>query len=230
MKNILIVGGTSGIGNAIAKQLNSDHQLFISGRKSHNLDGMDANFIQWNSNDDFEISTLPEIIHGLVYCPGTINLKPLSRLTEEDLLEDYKVNVVGAFKVIKALLPNLRKAKGSSIVLFSTVASNTGMPFHASIAAAKGGLQSMGLSIAAELAKAQIRVNSIAPSLTDTPLAENLLSTEAKQEASAARHPLNKVGSANELASMAAYLLSDQAGFITGQIFGVDGGIGRLKT
>jgi len=229
MKNILIIGGTSGIGNAVANQLNGKHQLYITGRTRKNLDHLNTNYIEWNAENELETTLLPEEIHGLVYCPGTINLMPISRLTEDHLLDDYKVNVIGAFKVIKALIPKLRKAKGSSIVLFGSVASNTGMPFHASIAAAKGALQSMGLSLAAELAKAQIRVNTIAPSLTDTPLAKDLLATEAKRDASAARHPLNKVGSSQELASMAVYLLSDQAAFITGQTFGVDGGMGKLK-
>jgi 3-oxoacyl-[acyl-carrier protein] reductase len=229
MKNILIIGGTSGIGNALVTSLNKSSHLFITGRENKNLSGMEHQFYKWNTDEVFDPSFLPDELHGLVYCPGTINLKPINRLTEDDLLQDYQINVVGAFKVIKAVLPKLRKAKGSSVVLFSTVAANTGMPFHASIAAAKGGLQSFGLSLAAELANARIRVNVIAPSLTDTPLANTLLSPESKQEASKARHPLNRVGSAHELASMAKYLLSDDAAFITGQIFGVDGGIGTLK-
>lgn len=229
MKNILIIGGTSGIGNALVCALAEDHNLIVTGREEKNLEGVNAQFIQWDTSSDFNVDSLPEEIHGLVYCPGTINLKPISRLTEEDFQHDFDINVIGAFKVLKAVLSKLRKAKGSSVVFFSTVASNTGMPFHASIAAAKGALQSMALSLAAELAKMKIRINTIAPSLTHTPLAGDLLANDAKKEAAAARHPLNKYGTAEELASLAQYLLSDHAAFITGQTFGVDGGIGSLK-
>ncbi len=230
MQNILIIGGTSGIGNAIANQLNGQANLFITGRTEKNIAHLsNSQFTNFNAAEELNTSFLPEQIHGIVYCPGTINLKPFNRLTADDLITDFTINVVGAFKVIKACLPNLKKAEKSSIVLFSTVASNVGMPFHASIAAAKGALQSMAIAMAAEFANNGIRVNTIAPSLTDTSLASSLLANDDKKKAAAERHPLKKIGSATELASLAVYLLSSNAAFITGQIIGVDGGMGKLK-
>ncbi len=230
MKNILIIGGTSGIGGEIVNMMAKDYQLFVTGREKKGVpDASNIYYQNYDIKNDFPTDMLPEELHGVVYCPGTINLKPLNRYTEQDFADDYYINVIGAFKVIKACLPQLRKAKQSSVVFFSTVASNTGMPFHASIAAAKAGLQGLSISMAAEFATAGIRVNCIAPSLTDTPLASALLATPEKQAASAERHPLKKIGSKEELASLAVYLLSKNAAFITGQIIGVDGGIGSLK-
>jgi len=229
MKNILIVGASSGIGAALKSKLEaSGFQVFTAGRKDVSSSG----HIQFdaNSSDPFIYPTdWPVELHGLVYCPGTINLKPISRLTKIDFLADFQVNVLGFVGILQACLPALKRANGASVVVFSTVASNIGLGFHASIAAAKGGLQAMAISLASELAPNQIRVNVVAPSLTDTPLAHSLLSTPEKVESSAKRHPLNRVGTVNDMASAAEYFLSENASWITGQVLVIDGGMSKLK-
>jgi NAD(P)-dependent dehydrogenase (short-subunit alcohol dehydrogenase family) len=172
---------------------------------------------------------LPDALHGLVYSVGSINLKPFNRLTKEDFINDYLLNVVGAAQIIQQALKALKQARQSSIVLMSTVAAKAGMGYHASIAAAKAGLEGLAISLAAELAPSNIRVNVVAPSLTDTPLAGNLLSTPEKREQAAKRHPLGKYGKADDVANAVRFLLSDESNWITGQILGVDGGLGNLK-
>ncbi len=232
-KNIIVVGGTSGIGLAVARQLQSQGaNVTVASRKnSDELQASGIRHIALDTTQDIGALTaeLPEALHGVVYCPGTINLKPFTRLTEEDFLQDWRVNFMGAVKVLQAAVPNLKKAQGASVVLFSTVAAGTGMNFHASIASAKGALEGLTRSLAAEFAASRIRFNAIAPSLTDTPLAGNLLATPEKREASDKRHPLGRVGTAEELAKMAVFLLSDDAAWITGQIMHVDGGMSALK-
>lgn len=230
MKNIIIIGATSGIGNALVQQLNTKVSLYLSGRTHKNLDAIShQHFAQQDVTNSPDYTWLPEQIDGLVYCPGTINLKPFHRLTEEDYLHDFQVNVAGAVSVLRAALPALKKSGSASVVLFSSVAAQTGMPFHASIAISKAGVEALGKSLASEWAVHGIRVNVIAPSLTATPLAENLINTPEKKEASAKRHPLKRIGSAAEIASLAAYLLADEAAFITGQVITADGGLGSLR-
>lgn len=230
-KNILIVGGSSGVGLALAAQLSaSQAHLFTASRTEP--PGLDrGTYLPLDVEQPVgeALAALPETLHGLVYCPGTIHLRPFNRLTEQEFLKDFRVNVLGAVNVIQACLPRLKGAQGASIVLFSTVAAKTGMNFHASIATAKSGLEGLALSLAAELSGSRIRVNVVAPSLTDTPLAKNLLASDEKREASNKRHPLGRIGTPEEVASVAAFLLSDQASWITGQILGVDGGLGNLK-
>jgi NAD(P)-dependent dehydrogenase (short-subunit alcohol dehydrogenase family) len=164
----------------------------------------------------------------LVYFPGSINLKPFRGLKESDFLNDFNINVLGAIKSIQTYTPNLQLSDKASIVLFSTVAVQTGMPFHASIAVSKGAIEGLTRSLAAEFAP-KIRVNCVAPSLTHTPMAERLLSTPEKIEASANRHPLKKIGEPKDLANMVEFLLSENASWITGQIMHVDGGMGSIK-
>lgn len=175
------------------------------------------------------LSDLPLLLDGLVYFPGTITLKPFHRLTAEDFLHDFKVNCLGAAAAIQAALPALKSAPAASIVLFSTVAVAQGMAFHASIAAAKAAVEGLAKSLAAELAP-RIRVNAIAPSLTDTPLAGNLLNSDAKMEASAKRHPLQQVGDPDDIARLVAFLLSPESRFMTGQILRPDGGLSSVRT
>lgn len=165
----------------------------------------------------------------MVYFPGSISLKPFHRLTTEDFLHDFRVNCLGAVAAIQAALPALKAAPHASVVMFSTIAASQGLSFHASIAAAKGAVEGLTLSLAAELAP-KIRVNAIAPSLTDTPLAGALLNTDAKKEASAKRHPLQQVGNPEDVAQLVAFLLSDASKFFTGQILHPDGGLSSVRT
>lgn len=163
-----------------------------------------------------------------MYCPGTINLKSFSRIGPEEFIADYRLQLVGAVKVIQACLPKLKNAASSSVVLFSTVAVQTGFPFHSLVASSKGAVEGFTKALAAEFAP-KIRVNCIAPSITDTPLAKNLLSSEEKKEASAQRHPLKRIGKPEDLAVLAEFLLSEKSSWITGQVLHIDGGISSLK-
>jgi len=217
-KKTLVIGGTKGIGKAIVEQL-SNHECFVVSRTEA---AVTNHYIADVLADD-----LPQIegLTGVVYCPGSINLKPFHRLTEQDFLDDYTKNVLGAVRVLQFYFRTLKKNKGS-VVLFGTVASQQGMPFHASIAAAKGGLEALARSLAAEWAP-NIRVNMVNPSLTDTPLAEALLSTEQKRENAALRHPLKKIGSPLDIAKAAIFCLENE--WITGQTIGVDGGMSSLR-
>ena len=179
------------------------------------------------TTDEITADDLPEQLHGLAYCPGSINLKPFRSLKPAAFQADFDVNVLGAVKVLQAAHQVLKKG-GGSVVLFSTVAVGQGMPFHASVAAAKGAVEGLTKSLAAEWAPA-IRVNCIAPSLTDTPLAGRLLSTPEKKEASGQRHPLKRVGEPEEIAALAHFLLSDEGSWMSGQVIGMDGGMSTLR-
>lgn len=229
-KNILIIGASSGIGLAIAESLQSEGaNLFTASRRIPQ--GIQSQHSTWDVAQPITgiFDTLPDTLHGIVYTPGTINLKPFQRFSLDDFRNDFEINVLGAVAAIQANLGRLRKANGASILLFSTVAVQTGMGFHASIAAAKGAVEGLTRSLAAELAAAKIRCNALAPSLTDTPLAGMLLSTEEKRDSSNKRHPIGRVGTPQDLAAVAKLLLSDEGSWITGQVIGIDGGMGRLK-
>jgi 3-oxoacyl-[acyl-carrier protein] reductase len=232
-KNILVVGGSSGIGLALVKQLQSAGAKVFNASRHPSADWPDG--IEHIELDVLADTTplaakLPEQLHGLIYCVGSINLKPFHRLTKDDFMNDYRLNVIGAAEAIQQSLKALKQSQNASVVLFSTVAAKTGMGFHASVAAAKSGVQGLAISLAAELAVNHIRVNVIAPSLTDTPLAANLLNTPEKREASNKRHPLGKFGTADDIASAAKFLLSDESNWITGQVIGIDGGLSALRS
>ena len=232
-KNILVVGGSSGIGLSLVKLLHGQNANVYTISRSASEDWpADVQFLSADISGDLDaIETfLPQQLHGLVYSVGSITLKPFNRLTTEDFLSDFQLNVLGAARVIQLALKPLKSATGASIVLLSSVAARTGMPYHTSIAAAKGAVEGLAISLAAELVAQQIRVNVIAPSLTDTPLAQNLLSTPEKREASGKRHPLGKIGQPEDISQAIAFLLSDESSWMTGQVIGIDGGIGKLKT
>lgn len=232
-KNILIVGASSGIGHALAESLQAQGAtLFTAGRTQP--EGIQSTHMTWDITQTSAadaLAQLPDTLHGIVYCPGTINLKPFQRLTPDDYRNDLEINVLGAIATIHACYAAIKKSKAGSIVLFSTVAAKLGMGMHSSVSVAKSAVEGLTKSLAAEFAPFNVRVNAVAPSLTDTPLAESagLLADDTKRDAAGKRHPLSRYGSPQDIAGMAAYLLSDQAAWITGQIIGVDGGMGALK-
>ncbi len=231
MKNILIVGASKGIGLATAKLMKDSYNLYtISRTSSVELDSLNSTHTVCNVvTDSLDSLQLPDELHGVVYCPGSINLKPFNRLTDEDYLNDFQQNLIGAARLLRVCLPALKRANGAGVVLYSTVAAKVGMPFHASVSASKAAVEGFAKSIAAEWASSAIRVNVIAPSLTDTPLAAALLNTPDKKESAAKRHPLQRIGSAEEMASLTEFLLSDKSSFITGQVIVADGGMSALK-
>lgn len=228
--NILIVGGSSGIGAALVASLaEHGHDVtHLSREPEKGPDGATVRGIRWDVlSEPFPSDCLPERLDGLVYCPGSIRLKPFGRLREQELREDFELNLMGAVRTLQATYQALKRSDQASVVLFSTVAVGTGMPFHASVAAAKGAVEGLMRSLAAEWAP-EIRVNAIAPTMTDTPLAGRLLSTEEKQRAAADRHPLKRIGSPDELAAVARWLLTE-ASLVTGQVVKVDAGLSSLR-
>lgn len=230
MENYLVVGASSGIGKALTNRLaEAGHTVYAtycntqtssshSNVSYHHLDVL---------NQELDLSFLPDVLHGVVYCVGSINLLPFGRIKPQDFLNDYQLQVVGATTVLQASLTKLKKSKKGAIVLFSTVAVQTGFPFHTQVSASKGAIEGLTKALAAELSPT-IRVNAVAPSITDTPLAGKLLSTEDKKKANADRHPLKQIGTAENLAECADFLLR-KATWMTGQILAVDGGVSTLK-
>ena len=224
----LFIGGNSGIGLATAELLKSQgHEILAASRSSDQLAALGISVQPYDATNPRPL-VLPETLDGLIYFPGTITLKPFHRLTPEDFLTDFQINCLGAVHAIQQALPALKKVPSASVVLFSTIAVAQGMAFHASIAAAKAAVEGLTKSLAAELAP-KIRVNAIAPSLTDTPLAAMLLGNEAKKEAAAKRHPLQTVGDPAHVAQLASFLLSDASSFLTGQLLRPDGGLSSVR-
>jgi NAD(P)-dependent dehydrogenase (short-subunit alcohol dehydrogenase family) len=228
MKNFLLIGGSYGIGLAIARELQYENKVFIASRTNEAINDMNVTHIPFDAaTDTLDTSLLPEVIDGFVYCPGSINLRPFRGLKPEAFESDLQINFISMIKALQTVLPNLTAANQSSVVLFSSVAAGMGMPFHTSVAAAKGAIEGFAKALAAEYAP-KIRVNVIAPSLTDTPLAEKFLSNDEKKEKSAQRHPLKRVGTPEDMATTARFLLSEDSSWISGQIFHVDGGMSTL--
>lgn len=226
MKTIIIIGGSRGIGNAVIKTLIDSHNIINISRTAPELSHANLTHYSCDVLHD-ELPTL-EAADGLVYCPGSINLKPIARLSLDDFKADFEINVLGAVKSIQKYLPLLKNGYEPSIVLFSTVAAKLGMPFHASIATSKAGVEGLTKSLAAELAPI-IRVNAIAPTITDTDLASKLLRNDKMKENITERHPLKKFLNPEEVAGMVEFLLSYKAASISGQVFEMDYGIVSLK-
>lgn len=228
MKHYLIIGASSGIGFELAKTLSKQHHVTALSRTANELTEL-PNTTFHVCDIALEQPIFPAIetaIDGLIYCPGTITLKPFRSIKNEDYLHDWNINFLGAVKTIKQYLPQLQLAEKPSVVLFSSVAAGTGMAFHASIASAKGAVESLTKSLAAEFAP-KIRFNAIAPSLTQTPLAEKLLNAEAKIKSAEERHPLKKIGTTTDIAEATLFLL--QANWITGEVLHIDGGMSSLR-
>jgi NAD(P)-dependent dehydrogenase (short-subunit alcohol dehydrogenase family) len=223
---VLIAGGSRGIGRATAEHLISQGMDVITVSRSGNGPEQAVKNISWDLVENpLPFEELPDALSGFVYCPGSIDLKPIRGIREDAMRDAFETNVIGAVKNLQSCLPALKKVPGSSVLLFSTVAVQKGMPFHTSVAASKGAIEGITRSLAAELAPG-IRVNCIAPSLTRTDLSESLLNTESKAENAAQRHPLKRVGETHDIASLAAFLLGPRSSWITGQVIGVDGGLG----
>jgi len=229
-KTYLLIGGTSGIGAAILDKLveRGDRVIQMSRRPERVPLHPRVSSLRWDARADvFPADALTTALDGLVYCPGTIRLRPFERLSETDWLEDLEINLLGAVRALQGALSSLKAAESAAVVLFSSVAAGTGLPFHASIGSAKAAVEGLTRSLAAELAP-RIRVNAIAPTVTVTPLAERLLGTEAKRSAAAERHPLRTIAEADDVASAAVWLL-DEARLTTGQIIRVDAGLATLR-
>ena len=220
MKNYLLIGASSAMAQA-SKSILEDkgHRVIQLSRNPNFSDENVSGYME-------DLPSLSDRLDGLVYFPGTINLKPFRSLKLEDFQSDFNIHVLGAVNALKAYHSNLNE--GSSVVLISSVAATMGMPFHASVASVKSAIEGLGKSLAAEWAP-KIRVNVVAPSLTHTPMAEKLTNTPEKIEAGAQRHPLKRIGSVNDLAESICFLLGDNSAWVTGQVLHVDGGMSRLK-
>ncbi|MEH6407789.1 MAG: SDR family oxidoreductase [Leeuwenhoekiella sp.] len=228
-KNILLIGGSYGIGFRLATQMQNDYNVYIASRTSENLDKLNVTYIKYDAqNGDLDLTQLPDTLDGFVYCPGSINLKPFKMISQDAFIEDMQINFFNLIKTFRTVIDRLKNSDQASIIFFSTVAVKVGMPFHTSVAAAKGAIEGFAKALAAEYAPG-FRVNVIAPSLTNTPLAQKLLGNEKKREKMDERHPLKRVGSTEDIAKIAQFLLSDDSSWITGQILGVDGGMSTLN-
>lgn len=226
-KNILLVGGSYGIGLEITRKLALSHNVYVASRTSEGLDNQNITHIPFDVlTEDLSHEQLPELLHGFVYCPGSINLKPFKMLDEDAFRNDMEINFFGLVKCVKAVVNKMDE--GSAMVFFSTVAVGTGMPFHTGIAAAKGAVEGFARALAAEYAP-KIRVNVVAPSLVDTPLSERLLNNDKKRDMMSERHPMKRVGSPTDVANATVFLLDSENSWVTGQIIGVDGGMSSLN-
>lgn len=226
MNHLVIIGGSKGIGKAITKS-------FLDTHKVTNISRNEPDFSHENLTHhscDILTDDLPEIDHldHLIYCPGSINLKPIGRLKLDDFRADFEINVIGAVKALQKYVESLKKGNNPSIVLFSTVATKLGMPFHASVAASKSAVEGLVKSVGAELAPT-VRINAVAPTVTNTDLASKLLRNEKQEKNMRERHPLKKYLQPEEVANMASFLCSDKASSISGQVFDLDCGIVSFK-
>lgn len=226
MKTILLIGGSHGIGLDIVDQLKETHNLIVASRTELPEYMKGITHIPFDAIEDvLNTDNIPEL-DGFVYCPGSINLKPFKMMSLETFENDMEINFFGLVRVVKSIIAKMKE--DSSMVFFSTVAVSNGMPFHTSVASAKGAIEGFAKSLAAEYAP-KIRVNVVAPSLVDTPLASRLLNNDKKRESMGERHPLKRVGTPEDIGNIVSFLLSDKSSWMTGQVIGVDGGISTLN-
>ncbi len=227
-KTHLIIGSSSGIGSALASKLISEgNTVYGTYNKNAAPTGVIAQQLDVQTGY-FDTDFLPDVLDGFTYCPGAIDLKPFSKLNRKGLQHDLHLQVIAAVEILQAVLPKLKRSEDASVVLFSTVAVQAGFNYHSQVAISKGAIEGLTRSLAAEFAP-KIRVNAIAPSLTDTPLASQLLNNEKKRDSNAERHPLKRIGAPEDIAETAAFLLSDKSSWISGQIIHVDGGMSSIK-
>ena len=224
MKNILLIGGSTGIGYELSQKLKEDNNIFISTRNQDKFNHPNIKTNELDLDKEFETDWLPEHLDGFIYLPGTINLRPFKGLKPSVFIEDFNINVMGCIKILQKVLPKIQAAENPSIVMFSTVAVKIGMPFHSSVSSSKGAIEGLTRSLAAEFAP-KIRVNAIAPSILDTPLAEKFLNSETKLENSRNRHPMKEIGSPKDISEVVKFLLEDNSKWMTGQIIPFDGGM-----
>ena len=229
MKNILLIGGSTGIGYELSQKLKKENNLFISTRDQGKFNDPNIKTHELDLDKEFETDWLPDHLDGFVYLPGTINLRPFKGLKPSVFLDDFNINVMGCVMILQKVLPKIQAAENPSIVMFSTVAVKIGMPFHSSVSSSKGAIEGLTRSLAAEFAP-KIRVNSIAPSILDTPLSEKFLNSETKLENSRNRHPLKEIGSPKDISEIVKFLLEDNSKWMTGQIIPFDGGMSSVKT
>lgn len=230
MKNYLIIGGSTGIGKSLTNILAKEANVYST--YNNTSVQSDNAFVSYHhldiNNDELVLENLPDQIHGIAYCPGSINLKPFKRIKPSQFIDDFELQVTGAIKIIQKVLPNLLACENSSILLFSTVAVQQGFNYHSMVAVSKGAIEGLTRSLAAEFAPT-IRVNAIAPSITDTPLASRILGSDERKESNAQRHPLKSIGNPDNIAQLGAFLLTDKSSWITGQIIHADGGMSSIK-
>ncbi len=230
MRNYVIIGGSSGIGLELVNKLEQEGANIIATYNTNIIqDRQNVKYIKFDvKTDNLDVEDFPEEIHGLAYCPGSINLKPFHRFKDEEFIDDFKLQVLGAARTVRLLLPKIKKSQDSSILFFSTVAVQSGFSFHSQVSMSKGAIEGLTRSLAAELSP-NIRVNAVAPSLTNTNLSSRFLNTQKKVDLQAEKNPLKKIGSVNDIAEAAIYLLTPKSSWVTGQILHVDGGYSRIK-